>query len=56
MLDVIITAGRFNDERILKQLRQRYAGSCSQWMPLREHGTQRVVPERVEFQVVCHNG
>ena len=56
MLDVVITAGRFDDERALKQLRQGHTGLCSQRMPLREHGTQRVVPERVEFQVICHNG
>ena len=38
------------------RLRQGHTGMCSQWMPLREHSAQRVVPERVEFQVVCHNG
>ena len=52
VLDVVITAGRFDDERILKQLRQGHTGMCSQRMPLREHSAQRVVPERVEFQVV----
>ena len=56
MLDVVITAGRFDDERMLKQLRQGHTGMCSQRMPLREHSAQRIVPERVEFQVVCHNG
>ena len=56
MLDIIVAAGRFDDERVLKQLRKGHALLRRQRVPLRENGAQRVIPERIEFQIVRHDG
>ena len=56
MLDIVVAAGCFDDKRILEQLGQGHALPCRQRMICRKHGTQRVIPERIELQVICHDG
>ena len=56
MLDVVVTAGGLDDQRIFEQFRQGDAVFGSQRMSLGENSAQRIIQQWIKGQIIRHDG
>ena len=56
MLDVVVTAGGLDDQRIFEQFWQGDAVFGSQRMSLGENSAQRIIQQWIKGQVIRHDG